>query len=227
MEELRPNHQVFASAYQDAPELMEEYYIIKLELMLHPEDRVIARTYCGTLDAIGNLIEKLDEDEWTRNFYASTLAAWEEWQKGDREALHQIGRSVVPLLTPAKEVCCSAYLLDEAEWDYTDKYGCTMLAYANSVDVHETLVYSEYRYLRFARYKFSGLSRVHSDKGWVDYHIDDGGVPGMIYEDDDGKVNSWLYVFVDDFDSYRNGVAVMRDDKCIDYGRISADLFVR
>ena len=91
MNEKRTNHKVFEFAFEDAPELMcDQYYIIKLELMLHPEDRIDVRTYCGTIDEIGELMHKLDTDEWHRNYYASTIAAWEAWQQGDKMALHHV-----------------------------------------------------------------------------------------------------------------------------------------
>jgi len=128
--------------FEDTPELMiDKYYIIKLELMLHPEDKPVVRTYCGTIDEIGHLIDCLDRDEWSRDYYASTIAAWEAWQEGDKVALHHVGTSVEPLLIPAKEMCRSAYLLDEAQWSYTDKFGCTMLASADTADVHQVLLY--------------------------------------------------------------------------------------
>ena len=174
------SHKVFEFAFEDTPELMiDKYYIIKLDLMLHPENKPVVRTYCGTIDEIGHLIDCLDRDEWSRNYYASTIAAWENWQQGDKMALHHVGADVVPLLIPAKEMCRSAYLLDEAQWSYTDKFGCTMLASADTADVHQVLLYRGH-FFRFARYQFGGLCRVHSDHGWVDYQVDDGGVPGMI-----------------------------------------------
>lgn len=115
------NHSVFEFAFEDAPELMvDKYYIIKLDLMLRPEEDFVVRTYCGPLEAIGELIRCLDQDEQNRHYYETTIAAWEAWQAGDKMALHHVGAEVVPLLIPAKEFCRSAYLLDEAEWSYTD-----------------------------------------------------------------------------------------------------------
>lgn len=220
-------HKVFEFAFEDTPKLMiDKYYIITLELMLHPEDKPVVRTYCGTLEEIGKLIRCLDQDEQNRHYYESTVAAWEAWQAGDKMALHHVGADVVPLLIPAREMCRSAFLLDEAEWRYTDKHGCTMLASADTVDVHEVLLYRG-NYFRFARYQFGGLCRVHSDHGWVDYKVDDGGVPGMIYQTDNGEIHSRLYVLVDEFSAYQAGVDAMHSDQCIDYNKVSQELFVR
>ena len=220
------NHKVFEFAFEDTPELMiDKYYIIQLDLMLRPEEEFVVHTYCGTLEEIGKLIRCLDQDEQNRHYYESTIAAWEAWQEGDNMALHHVGADVVPLLIPAKEFCRSAYLLDEAEWSYTDKFGCTMLASADTVDVHQVLLYRG-RFFRFARYQFGGLCRVHSDKGWVDYQID-GGIPGMIYKADNGEIHSRLYVLVDEFFAYQAGVDALQSDQCIDYNKISQELFVR
>ena len=217
------NHSVFEFAFEDTPELMnEKYYLIKLDLMLRPEENFVVRTYCGTLEEIGKLISCLDQNEWNRHYYESTIAAWEAWQQGDKMALHHVGADVVPLLIPAKELCRSAYLLDEAEGSYTDKHGCTMLASADTVDVHQVLLYRGH-FFRFARYQFGGLCRVHSDHGWVDYHVD-GGIPGMIYKTDNGEIHSRLYVLVDEFYAYQTGVDAMHSDQCIDYSRISENL---
>ena len=221
------NHTVFEHAFEDAPELMvEKFYLIKLDLMLRPEEDFVVRTYCGTLEEIGKLISCLDQNEWNRHYYESTIAAWEAWQQGDKMALHHVGANVEPLLIPAKEMCRSAYLLDEAQWSYTDKFGCTMLASADTADVHQVLLYRGH-FFRFARYQFGGLCRVHSDKGWVDYHVDDGGVPGMIYTTDNGEIHSRLYVLVDEFTAYQNGLDAMQSDQRIDYSRISEDLFIK
>ncbi len=221
------NHKVFEFAFEDTPELMiDKYYIIKMDLMLHPEDKPVVRTYCGTIDEIGHLIDCLNRDEWSRNYYASTIAAWENWQQGDKMALHHVGANIEPLLIPAREMCRSAYLLDEAQWSYTDKFGCTMLASADTVDVHQVLLYRGH-FFRFARYQFGGLCRVHSDHGWVDYQVDDGGVPGMICQADNGEILSRLYVLVDEFTAYQKGVDAMQSDHSIDYNKISQELFVR
>lgn len=221
------NHKVFEFAFEDTPELMnDKYYIIKLDLMMRPEEEFVVRTYCGTLEEIGKLIRCLDQDEQNRHCYESTIAAWEAWQQGDKMALHHVGASVEPLLIPAKEMCRSAYLLDEAQWSYTDKFGCTMLASADTADVHQVLLYRGH-FFRFARYQFGGLCRVHSDHGWVDYEVDDGGVPGMIYRTEDGEIHSRLYVLVDEFAAYQNGLDAMQSDQRIDYNRISEDLFIK
>lgn len=225
----KKNHKLFEAAFENTPELMnhDPYYIIKLDQLLRPDERIVVRTYCGTLDEISELISRLDADEWTRSYYDTTIAAWEAWQQGDRMALHHVGNSVVPLLTPAAEVCRSAYLLDEAEWNYIDKYDCTLRASADTVDVQQILLYSEYRYLRFARYHFTGLSRVHSDKGWVRHNIDDCRIPGMVYKTEDDMIHSWLYVFVEDYASKHRGEEAMHSDARVDYEEISQVLFVK
>lgn len=221
------NHKVFEYAFEDTPELMiDKYFIIKLDFMLRPEEDFVVRTYCGTLEAIGELIRCLDQDEQNRHYYESTIAAWEAWQQGDKMALHHVGGGVAPLLIPAREMCRSAYLLDKAQWSYTDKFGCTMLASADTVDVHHVLLYRGH-FFRFARYQFGGLCRVHSDHGWVDYQVDDGGVPGMIYKTDKGKIHSRMYVLVDEFTAYQKGLDAMQSDQQIDYSRISEDLFIK
>ena len=47
--ERTKTHSVFEFAFEDAPELMnEKYYLIKLDLMLRPEEDFVVRTYCRT-----------------------------------------------------------------------------------------------------------------------------------------------------------------------------------
>lgn len=152
---------------------------------------------------------------------------WKNWLQGDNNTLHQVGNCVKWLLTPAKELCQFMFSLDDAKRSYVDKYGCTMLSSADSVDVYQLLVYCKYNHYMFARYHFSKLRRVHSDKGWVDYQSDDRGVPGMIYQTGDGTVHSWLYVLVDEHKYYHAESNVMQDNHRIDYKRISQELFVR
>ena len=67
--------------------MIDKYYIIQLDLMLRPEEDFVVRTYCGTLEAIDELIRCLDQDEQNRHYYESTIAAWEAWQDGWRFSL--------------------------------------------------------------------------------------------------------------------------------------------
>jgi hypothetical protein len=55
----------------------------------------------------------------------------------------------------------------------------------------------------------------------------DGGIPGMIYKTDNGEIHSRLYVLVDEFYAYQAGVDAMQSDQCVDYSRISEDLFIK
>ena len=49
----------------------------------------------------------------------------------------------------------------------------------------------------------------------------------MIYKTENGEIHSRLYVLVDEFSAYQAGVDAMQSDQCIDYDRISQELFVR
>jgi hypothetical protein len=49
----------------------------------------------------------------------------------------------------------------------------------------------------------------------------------MIYKTDNGEICSRLYVLVDEFNAYQAGVDALQSDRCIDYNRISMELFVR
>lgn len=49
----------------------------------------------------------------------------------------------------------------------------------------------------------------------------------MIYKTDNGEIHSRLYVLVDEFAAYQNGLDAMQSDQRIDYNRISEDLFIK
>ena len=222
------SYTVFESIFDEVSELArDEYYVLRLECMVSYAEQGDIRTYCGTLDEIAPLIENLDKDDETREYYASTIAAWEKFLAGEKNALHVVGSKVERLLTPAKELYRASFSLDDARWSYTDQYGCTMLASADIVDVYQVLLCCKYNYLRFAFYRFTNLKQVHSDLGWIDYQARKIGVPGMVCQNKNGETYTWLCILVDTFKTQATGAKALQDDQRIDYERISRELFVR
>jgi len=170
---------VIAGCYEDRVELMNQihYYSIRMDSMVMPEEDFVIKQFFGSLDEVHGLMTEIDKDTVWREYYASSFDALKRYQSGDEHALHYVGGEVERLLKPVVEVCRSAFLLDNPEWTYQDKWSCLMRARADVVCVHQVLLWNGNKFIRCARYGFEGLERAHSDRGWIPYDGTSCGVP--------------------------------------------------
>ena len=220
---------VIAGCFEDRIELMNQirYYGIRLDCLKGPEEELVIKQYYGTLEQIDGLLSDIDMAEWWREYYASTIAVWEEYQSGDNGALHHVGREVERLLRPVIEVCRSAFMIENAEWVCLDKCGLDMKARADVVGVHQVLLWDGNRFIRCARYGFTGLECAHSDKGWITYDCTSCGVPYMIDSHGTGDANNRLFVVEEEYDNLDAAKWDMQREDYFNYEQISRELFSR
>lgn len=218
---------VIAGCYEDRVELMNQihYYGIWLDCLKLPEQELVIKQFYGTLEQVDGLLSEIDKDEWWREYYASTLAAWDACQSGDDCALHYVGRGVERLLSPVVEVCRSAYLIDNPEWIYQDKWGCLMRARADVVGVHQVLLWDGNKFIRCARYGCEGLERAHSDKGWIPYDGTSCGIPYMIDSHGTSDAYNRLFVVEEEYDNLDAAKWDMQQGNKLNYEQISRELF--
>lgn len=217
---------VIAGCYEDQPELMNmvDHYRIELDCMRMPEMELVVRTYYGTLEQIEGLMAWIDTDPWWREYYASTLAAWEEYQAGDQNAMHTVGWEVKRLLTPVTEICRSAYLIDDFGWAYRDKQGHVAKAGVDVLGVHQVLLWDGNKYIRCARYGMCGLKYVHPVEGWIDYDGASRGVPCMIDTNGIGNGLNRLYVVEEEYDDLDRAKWAIKVGKRLNFARITEEM---
>ena len=218
---------VIAGCYEDRVELMNQicYYGIRMDSMVMPEEDFAIKQFFGTLDQVTDLMAKIDKDSLWREYYASSLDALERYQTGDVYASHYVGGDVEIFLKPVIEVCRSAFLLENPEWSYQDKWGCCLRARAAAVGIHQALLWDGNKFIRCARYGFEGLERAHSDKGWIPYDGASCGVPCMIDSNGTGEAYSRLFVVEETYDNLDAAKWDIQQGNKLNYEQISRELF--
>ena len=218
---------VIAGCYEDRVELMNQipYYGIQMDSMVMPEEDFVVKQFFGSLDEVQGLMTEIDKDTVWREYYASSLDALKRYQSGDACALHYVGGDVEQFLRPVIEVCRSAFLLDNPEWTYHDKWGCILRARADVVCVHQVLLWDGYKFIRCARYGFEGLERAHSDRGWIPYDGASCGVPCMIDSRGTGDAYSRLLVVEETYDNLDAAKWDIQQGNRLNFEQISRELF--
>lgn len=221
------NGYVVAGTFEDDQTLMnmEQYYSVRLAHCVYPDCITVVKEYFGTLGQIRRLISLLADDEWTRQYYTSTIAAMESFDAGNLAAVHDVDGHTERLLTPVGELCRSAYLCGGAQWYYTDQYGCALPAKAELVDVEQVLLQDGDRYLRCGKFRFEGLASAMPMNGWS---LHDGYCEGVYHigeYTEPGAIQLRLYVLEQE---YRDEAAARRDmvtEGLLDYTHVSGELF--
>jgi hypothetical protein len=205
--------------------MSKPYYVIQLEDYTLPSYLPFPKTYYGTLDQIRQLIYLLASEEWTREYYTSTISAMDSFDFGNLAAVHDVAGHMERLLTPVGELCRSAYLCGGAQWYYTDQYGCALPAKAELVDVEQVLLQDGDRYLRCGKFRFEGLSNAMPMNGW-DLH--DGyceGLPNMGQYFEPGAIQMRLFVLEQEYANETTARKDMATEGLLDYSRVSGELF--
>lgn len=205
--------------------MSKPYYVIQLEDYTLPSYLPFSKTYYGTLDQIRQLIYLLASEEWTREYYTSTISAMDSFDFGNLAAVHDVAGHMERLLPPVGDLCRSAYLCGGAQWYYTDQYGCALPAKAELVDVEQVLLQDGDRYLRCGKFRFEGLSNAMPMNGW-DLH--DGyceGLPNMGQYFEPGAIQMRLFVLEQEYANETTARKDMATEGLLDYSRVSGELF--
>ena len=80
--------------------MSEQFYKTQFEDFSIPENLPCPKTYYGTLEQIGAVIEQLAADPAMATKYASTIQAFADFKNGNAEAVHTIMGQQLRLLTP-------------------------------------------------------------------------------------------------------------------------------
>ena len=100
--------------------MSKPYYAIQLEDYTLPSYLPFPKTYYGTLEQIDALIRCLDADPATAIRFASTICAFEHFQKGQLDAMHTISNQTVRLLTPVQLIHETMIVEDNAQWYFNN-----------------------------------------------------------------------------------------------------------
>ena len=218
---------VVAGAFEDDPALMnqEQYYSVRLAHTVYPDCTTVVKEYFGTLEQIRQLIYLLASEEWTREYYTSTISAMDSFDFGNLAAVHDVAGRKERLLTPVCELCRSAYLCGGAQWYYTDQYGCVLPAKAELVDVEQVLLQDGDRYLRCGKFRFEGLFNAMPLNGWTlrDGYCEGVSHIGQYFEP--GAIQMRLFVLEQEYANETTARQDMATEGLLDYTHVSGELF--
>lgn len=143
-----------------------QYYSIQFEDYSVKCAIPLTKTYYGTLDQIGVVIDCLAADPETATKYASTIGAFGEYKNGHLGVTHTIAGKKLRLLTPVNLIHKTLLLEQDVEWYFNNgvyKYPVR----ASFVDLHQVLLNDGDMYLRCVRPCYEGLQYEDPYEGWI------------------------------------------------------------
>ena len=218
---------VVAGAYEDREYLMNDdhYYRIRIPNPVNENSQIVIKTFFGTIEQICTFMHEISDELHWCEYYASTIDAWMRYMAGDHGAVHIVGGKEERLLTPVSEICRSAYLIDNVSWRYANKYGCTLPAFADTVEISQVLLRDEDRLYRCATYWFNDVSSAHSEKGWVAYNGDSCGVPCMMDAHRAGVITNRLMIIEEEYKDICVAFNDMKAENLFNFQQISREMF--
>ena len=146
--------------------MSKPYYAIQLEDYTLPSYLPFPKTYYGTLEQIDALIRCLDADPATAIRFASTICAFEHFQKGQLDAMHTISNQTVRLLTPVQLIHETMIVEDNAQW-YFNNGVYQHLVGVECMHLHQVLLRDGDMYLRCVRPSYAKVRYDDPYEGWT------------------------------------------------------------
>lgn len=168
--------------------MTKQFYSIQLEDFSLKSVLLLTKTYYGTLDQIGVVIDCLAADPDTAARYASTIGAYKEYKNGHLGVTHTIAGKRMRLLTPVNLVHETIILEQNVEW-YFNNGVYQYPVRADFVDLHQVLLNDGDMNLRCVRPCYEGLRFDDPYEGWTNVPACHYGFP-YIYKAEPG----WHYM---------------------------------
>ena len=146
--------------------MRKQFFGIQLEDYSLPEGVPMPKTYFGTLDQIGVVIDHLAADPVTAAKYASTIIAFRDYKNGHLGVTHTIAGQTMRLLTPVGFVHETMILEQNAEW-YFNNGVYSHRVHADFMDLHQVLLIDGDMFLRCVRPCYEGLRYEDPCEGWT------------------------------------------------------------
>lgn len=158
-------------------------YEIRLEDYSFPRHSSAIKSYYGTWDDIGNLINHLNGDTNTRVRYRETIEGVQNYDEA-QVPVHNVAGHILPVLTPVQEVSRFETQLTDQHWFYRahgdEVYPCK----ADTLDICQILVHTGSDYVRCLRVQTYNLRICYHGLGWIHPNDMVKGFPGIITPED-------------------------------------------
>lgn len=170
----------------------KQFYAIQLEDYSLKNIFPVTKTYYGTLDQIGEVIDHLATDMAMSIKYSSTIYSFHSFLCGNTEAVHIVAGETMRLLTPVTLHFETTIILQNPEWQFNNGAHNYCLR-ADLVNMHQVLLQDGDMYLRCARPCYEGLQYRNPCEDWADLPDELNGFP-YIYARDSNWHCLRLYV---------------------------------
>ena len=203
--------------------MSRQFFAIQLEDYSLKNVLPLTKTYYGTLDQSGAVIDHLAADPVTAKKYASTIGALKEYKKGHLGVTHTIAGKKLRLLMPLGLLHETIILEQNASWHF-DNGAYNHRVRADFMDIHQVTLVDGDMFLRCMRPCYEGLQYQGSKGDWVDMPNSHNGFP-YIFATETGWHYMRLYTLEQVEMTAEPCLVRMRDSCHISHHEACNDLF--
>jgi hypothetical protein len=179
----------------------KELFCLELDDYAVPSFISADKSYFGTLEDIGSLIDALEADDRRRESHARLIQAFKEYVAGNTEVMFNVAYRDVKLLKQVSLIAQENSVVSLNSYEHFNVWDCIYYMRCDKADSSHIWVRFDDRYARCIRTEFYNLQYAVTDEE-KDYEPVDGcmGFPKQtVFEDD--RVWNRLYVVEKYFDS--------------------------
>lgn len=129
------------------------------------------KPFFGTLDEIEEFVFAHKADGEKEGEMPEIVSAFEAWKAGQKDVMHTVSYSPLPLLTPAKLVYRAEQTWQNYRWEHFNIWKCVYHMRCSSVQTEHRWVECEGRFMRCVIADFENLEWSDDEKQW--YPVDE------------------------------------------------------
>ena len=185
-----------------------------------------SKAYYGTLFDIQSFVAALEDDDKTRKIFSEMIAAFHEFQSGNRSVTHNVAYKNTPLLQPMEILGRRSLHLTNHSWTHINIWNCDYNMRCDSVDTQHHWISSAKGYYRIVKAYFNNLQHQGFKDNW--YTLQDGfwGHPKVL-EADGTMLTNRLYITETKFenpDAAMKNMAKFHDIRDVDFTESCNDI---
>lgn len=144
----------------------EDIFMLQLLDYSSPSFTTISKEYFGTFDDISSFVSSLKNDAEMEDGFDNLIAAFEEYAGGNTSVLYKVAYSMVPFLTPTKQLGSYSHSLKDHHWSHLNTWHCEYLMRFESAEIEHIWLTFNKDYVRAIRGKFKGLQYTSINGAW-------------------------------------------------------------
>lgn len=204
--------------------MSEQFYVMELDEPAAASFCSFSKQYFGTKKDIEAVIKSMEQ----YSEYEDTVAAWKEFQAGNRYATHSVAYSPCRLLRPAKFIASSEIELKRRKWEHTNLWGCPYPMKITGGTVTQVILKLDKKYFRCIRATLNNLKYESVVGEWDEITSLWGNYPVMrkdMLPDGHYTMSNLLYVIEDEHDTPDGLDKLIQDPKEIKFDKFCDEIF--